>query len=165
LSAVPLSCLTGMNVETHFFSGMLLFICLLICFFPPFIKFLHFLPSAVLGAFVKLRKAIVSFVVSVRLSLFVRPSAWNNSASIGTYFHEIWYLSIFRKSVGKIQVSFKCDENNGYSTWRQIYFLIISRSILLRMRNVSVKSCRENQNTHFVFSNFFPSPKTVPFVR
>jgi len=24
------------------------------------------------------------------------------------------------------------------------------------MRNVSLKSCRENQNTHFVFNNFFP---------
>jgi len=32
---------------------------------------------------------------------------------------------------------------------------IISRSDLLRMRNVSDKSWRENQNTHFVFSNFF----------
>ena len=37
----------------------------------------------------------------------------------------------------------------------QYTFLIISRSILLRMRNVSDKSCRENQLTHFVFSNFF----------
>jgi hypothetical protein len=27
---------------------------------------------------------------------------------------------------------------------------------LLRMRNVSEKSCRENQNTHFILSNFFP---------
>ena len=35
-------------------------------------------------------------------------------------------------------------------------FLIISRSILHRMRNVSDKSCRENQSTHFVFSNFYP---------
>ena len=35
-----------------------------------------------------------------------------------------------------------------------IHFFIISLSILLRMRNVSDKSCRENQNTHFVFSNF-----------
>ena len=34
-------------------------------------------------------------------------------------------------------------------------FLIKSRSFLLRMRNVSDESCRENQNTHFVFSNFF----------
>ena len=29
------------------------------------------------------------------------------------------------------------------------------RSLLLRMRNVAGKSCREYQNTHFVFSNFF----------
>ena len=28
--------------------------------------------------------------------------------------------------------------------------------IFLRMRNISVKSCREYQNTHFVFNNFFP---------
>jgi hypothetical protein len=31
----------------------------------------------------------------------------------------------------------------------------ISGSAFLTMRNVSDKSCRENQNTHFVFSNFF----------
>ena len=36
-----------------------------------------------------------------------------------------------------------------------VHFFIISRSILLRMRNVPDKSCRENQNTHFVFNNFF----------
>ena len=33
-------------------------------------------------------------------------------------------------------------------------FMIISRSFLLRMRNVSDKSCTENQNTRFVFNNF-----------
>jgi len=36
-----------------------------------------------------------------------------------------------------------------------VHLEIISRSFLLRMRNVSDRSCRENQNTHFVFSNFF----------
>jgi hypothetical protein len=41
-------------------------------------------------------------------------------------------------------------------------FLIISRSVLLRMRNVSDKSCRENQNTHFVFGNFFFLEKILP---
>jgi len=30
------------------------------------------------------------------------------------------------------------------------------------MGNVSDKSCRENQNTHFVFSNFF-SPENLAF--
>ena len=33
--------------------------------------------------------------------------------------------------------------------------MAISRSVNPRMKNVSDKSCRENQNTHFVFSNFF----------
>jgi len=31
------------------------------------------------------------------------------------------------------------------------------------MRNVSDKSYRENQNTHFIFNNFFPY--IVPFMR
>jgi hypothetical protein len=37
----------------------------------------------------------------------------------------------------------------------QYTFMIISRSVLLTMRNVSDKRCRENQNTHFMFNNFF----------
>jgi hypothetical protein len=44
-----------------------------------------------------------------------------------------------------------------------IHFCIISRSFLLRMRNVSDKSCRENQNTRFVFGIFFS--KILPSVR
>ena len=40
------------------------------------------------------------------------------------------------------------------------YAHFISRWILLRMRNVSDKSCRENKNTHFVFKNFFFSRKS-----
>ena len=34
-------------------------------------------------------------------------------------------------------------------------FMAISRRILLRMRNVLDKSCRENLNTHFISKNFF----------
>jgi hypothetical protein len=34
-------------------------------------------------------------------------------------------------------------------------FLIISRWIFLIMRNISDKTCRGNQNTHFVISNIF----------
>jgi hypothetical protein len=36
----------------------------------------------------------------------------------------------------------------------QFIFLTISRSVLLRMRNISGKSCRGNQTTHFMFSKF-----------
>ena len=41
-----------------------------------------------------------------------------------TDFHEIWFLSIFRKPVEEIQVSFKSDKNNGYFTWRKHTFFI-----------------------------------------
>jgi hypothetical protein len=44
----------------------------------------------------------------------------------------------------------------------QFTFFIISRSILLRMGNVSDKSCIENQDVHFMLNNFFP--KIVPFL-
>jgi len=33
--------------------------------------------------------------------------------------------------------------------------MIISRSFLLRISNFSDDSCGENQNTHFMFNNFF----------
>ena len=37
-------------------------------------------------------------------------------------------------------------------------FLVISRSFLLRVKNVSGKSCKKKIETHFVFSNFFFNP-------
>jgi len=39
--------------------------------------------------------------------------------------------------------------------------LIISRSIQLRMRDVSVECNTENQNTHFIFSKFFLPNRAV----
>jgi hypothetical protein len=49
-------------------------------------------------------------------------------------FHELWYFCIFWKPVEKIQVSLKSDKKIEYFTWRQIVFMIISCSVLLRMR-------------------------------
>jgi hypothetical protein len=72
-----------------------------------------------------------------------------------TDFHETWYLSISWKSVEKIQAYLKSDTNNSYFTWTPIYTFIISRSILLIMRYVSDKICRENQNKVFVYNNSF----------
>ena len=53
-----------------------------------------------LGAFAKLRKATISFVLSVRMGKL--GSQW-------TDFHEILYLSILRNTVDKIQVSLESD--------------------------------------------------------
>jgi hypothetical protein len=33
--------------------------------------------------------------------------------------------------------------------------MVISRSVFLRMRNVSDRSCRRNQNTYLMFDSFF----------
>ena len=78
-------------------------------------------------------------------------------------FHEIWYLSIFWKPVEKIQGSLKSDKNDGYFTCRPIYIndrtSLVPRWILVRLRNVSDRSSRENQNTHLMFNNF-SSPKS-----
>jgi hypothetical protein len=76
-----------------------------------------------LGAFTRLRKAIISSVMSVCSSIHNEQLA-----SHWTDFHEIWYLSIFRESVEKIQVSLKPDKNNWYFTWRPAHiFYHISR--------------------------------------
>jgi hypothetical protein len=102
-----------------------------------------------LRAFAKLRKATIGFVMSVR------PSArMEQLGSHGTDFHEVSYLRVYRKYVHKSHVSLKSNTNNKYSTWRRSTFMV-SYWILLRKRNASDKSCRENQNTHFVFGNFF----------
>ena len=63
----------------------------------------------------------------------------------------------------KIQSSLKSDKSNGYINKDLCTFMIISGSILLGMEKVLDKSCRENQNTHFIFNNVFPN--IVPFMR
>ena len=83
------------------------------------------------------------------------PGRLEQLGSHWTDFDEAWYLCIFRKSVEKIQVSLKSENKNGYFTWRLFTFMTISHSVLLRMRDVLHKRCRENQNTHFMFNNFF----------
>ena len=95
-------------------------------------------------------KRLISFVVCACPS--APPSAWNSTAPHWTVFDEIWYLGIFRKCSEKFSFHTRIA-----GTWHEdrYKFLTISRSVLLRMRNVSDKSCTENQNTHFVFSNVF----------
>ena len=95
-----------------------------------------------LGAFEKFRKASSCL------------SAWNKSDPTGGIFVKFDIWEFFWKPLEKIKVSLKWERNNGYFTWRPIYTLIISRSILLRMRNVSDTICRGNEDTHFVFTNF-----------
>jgi len=88
----------------------------------------------------------MSVCPSVHMEQF--GSHWKNC-------HEILYFNIFRKSVEKIKISSKSDQNNGHFTQRPIrIFRHISLSSS-KIKNASDKSCRENQNTHFMFNIFF----------
>jgi hypothetical protein len=82
----------------------------------------------------------------------VRLSAWNNAASTG---HIFMKFGVFLNLFEKIQGLLKSDTNSGHFTLIPTDILIVSGSVLLRMRNVSDRSCWENRNAHFVSSNFF----------
>ena len=77
------------------------------------------------------------------------------------WFFDIW--SFFLKNLPrKLKFLFKPDKYNGHFT-----FTIISRSVLLRMRNVSDRICREKTHGwifvkcgYFYFCSFFS--KTLP---
>jgi hypothetical protein len=85
--------------------------------------------------------------------LSVRPSAWNSTPATRSFtkFH-IW---VFFESLPR---KFKFDQNltriTGILHEDVFTFIIIFRRILLWMRNVSGKRCRENQNTYFRLNNF-----------
>jgi hypothetical protein len=61
----------------------------------------------------------------------------------------------------KVQVWLKSNKNNVYFTWWQMY--IYDNVSIIRMKNVSDRSCTENQNTHILFDNIFL--KSVLFMR
>ena len=88
-----------------------------------------------LGAFAKLRKPIISFVMSVC------PSSSNNSATRGwifmkffsrLLFDNLWRKFKFHSNLIKISSTLHDDLRT---------FMVISRSVLLRTRNVSDNIC------------------------
>jgi len=78
-----------------------------------------------------------------------------NSAPTGRIFMK-FNIRIFLEYLSR---KFKSHSNRtriaGNLREEQSTFLIVYRSFLLGMRNVADKCCRENQNTHSMFSNFF----------
>jgi hypothetical protein len=72
-------------------------------------------PHRVFSALAKLWKVTISFVMSVCLS------AWNNSVPSGRILKKLDIWAFFGKSLEKIQVSLKSDQNNGYFTRRRFH--------------------------------------------
>jgi hypothetical protein len=104
----------------------------------------------ILWQIAKFRNTTISFVVSLCSSVVVEQ-LYNDRKD----FSKIWYFKFYRKSVKKLNFSLNFDKNNRTLHEGRYTFLNISYWIILRMRNLSHKICRENQNTHFVFSNFY----------
>ena len=105
------------------------------------------------GALVKLRKATIRFVRSVRLS--VHPHGTTRLTLDGFSWNVIFVdfskICLQNSSLIKIGQEFLLLY---VQTYRYTYFITF-RYFLLRMRNISDRYWRETQHTHFVFSNFF----------
>ena len=106
-----------------------------------------------LGAFPKLPKATFSFAVSVHPSVVL--FAWNNWSPIRRISIKFLIRVFFPKICRENSSFIKFDKCTGILHEHFCTFMTTSRWILHRMRNVSDKSCREIQNTHFMFNNFF----------
>ena len=122
---------------------------------------LYFLPGtkSIFRAFAKLRKATIKFVTSVcpSVCLSVCQSAWNNSAPTRRILVGFYTWRFFENMSIKIQVSLKLTRITGTLHEDLCTHMIISQSILFKIRNVSHKRCRENQNTRLMFIN--PPPR------
>jgi hypothetical protein len=121
------------------------------CLFCPLFASLSFL-----GAFLKLREATISFVISARS--FVRQFIRRHGAtrlSLDRFSLNLTFEYFSNKNIEKTHVPLTSDNKNSYFTCRTIYiFYHISLSSYWNGECFR-KFCRGNQDTHFVFSNFF----------
>ena len=80
-------------------------------------------------------------------------------------FHYILYR-IFFENLSRIFKFHKNLTGKTFTLHEDHYtFFIISRSFILRMRNISYYNCRGNQKLHFMFKAFFFFPNVLPFMR
>jgi len=152
--------------DSVFFSW---FVCLTICF----VSFLSHActvledgsasnTTSFLGMFTILWKMTISFIVSVCPS--VRPSVWNNSAPTRWIFIKFNTWLFFKNLCRKFKFHKNLTRITGTLHGDQYTFLITSCSVLLRIRNISDKSYRENQSTHFMCNNLLFLPKIMLFI-
>jgi len=112
----------------------------------------------------KLANSILWFFLAVYMTVhpYIRPHGKTWLPLDGLSWNFIF--KYFKKKLCPQNSSFmKIFQNNEHFTWRPKYILTTSRSFLRKTGNVSDKSCRENQNTHFMFNNFLSH--IVPFMR
>jgi hypothetical protein len=85
----------------------------------------------------------------------VRLSAWNNSASTGRIFIKFYIWICLETLSRKFKFHYNLTRIRSPLHEDLCTFMTICPKILLKMRSVSDKSCRESQNTYFCFITFF----------
>jgi hypothetical protein len=105
-----------------------------------------------LGAMTELRKATITFVMSVCLSLC--RSAWNDLALTGYIFVKFNSLLFFENLSINVKCYWSLTRILGAFCDDLFAFMIDSLWFLLRMRKVSDKSCSQNKKTPFQFNGF-----------
>jgi hypothetical protein len=106
----------------------------------------------ILGAFAKLRKATVSFVMFVCLTVY--PSAWKNPTLTGRILMKVDTWAFVENLSRKFKSRWNLTKITGTLREDLCTFMTASRWIH-KKRKFSDKSCTGNQNTNFMFSNFF----------
>ena len=102
----------------------------------------------------------VYFVMSVCPS--VRPDGTTRLLLEGFSWNLIYkYIT---KICGERSSLIKSDKNNGSFTWKPMYTYDKYLTEFTLEWNNFTQNCRETQNTHFIFSNFF-LPKIFPFTK
>jgi hypothetical protein len=106
------------------------------------------------------KRLLASSCLSVRPP--ARPPARSTSTSTGRIFMKLDIWVFFQTLRRKFKCHLTLTRRTSTLHDGMCVFMICRRTVL-RIRNVSDRNCRENQNTHFVLSNFFP--KIVPNMR
>jgi hypothetical protein len=111
-----------------------------------------------LDVLAKLRKSTICFVV------YVRPSAWNNSAPTKVIFIKFDIVIFFENLSRKFKYHLVLTRITGTVHEDVCIFMIIYR-LVLRMRDFLHKRCRENRRHILLLTTFFFPPKVVRFIR
>ena len=102
--------------------------------------------------FRRVRKTVKSDYELCHGWLSVRLSAWNRSVTSGRILMKFDICEFFGKLLRKLKFRENLIWITGNLHEYQCTFLIIYRSLLLRMRNILDKTCRQKKN---MFSKFF----------
>ena len=100
----------------------------------------HFNRPYICKRVLRISKSNCYFRLSLRLS--VLPSAWNNFFPSGRIFMKFDIWVFFENLSRNFKLYWNLTGITGTLHERQYMFLIISRSIILRLRSLSGKSCR-----------------------